>query len=87
MLVPRNTQTIQWKYEGCRLTIDDGEFDYDLAALSVGEEHDEEQKNCLKVMPDKQTPEVKFHKEHQLDQLQLKQVERLKVFNKNEQNA
>ena len=40
--VPRK-QTQKWKYEGDRLTIEDGEFDYDISALSVGEEKSGEQ--------------------------------------------
>ena len=44
-----------WKFEGSRLTVEDGEFDYDLAALSVDEQPDEEQKHLLHVIPVKQT--------------------------------
>ena len=44
-----------WKFEGSRLTVEDGEFDYDLAALSVDEQPVEEQKHLLHVIPVKQT--------------------------------
>ena len=55
-----------WKFEGSRLTVEDGEFDYDLAALSVDEQHDGEQNRLLNVIPVKQTKKGKFHKKQQL---------------------
>ena len=30
-------KTSQWKYEGDRLSIEDGEFDYDISVLAVDE--------------------------------------------------
>ena len=31
-------ETQKWKYEGDRLTIEDGDFDYDISVLSASEE-------------------------------------------------
>ena len=53
--VPQKSEKIIWKFEGSRLTVEDGEFDYDLAALSVDEQLDEEQNHFLHVIPVKQT--------------------------------
>ena len=77
--MPQKNQKTQWKFNEEKLTIEEGEFDYDLAALSVGEEEDEEQKHILRLGQVKQTSEDKFSKVHMLDKIKLQQ-ERLKVF-------
>ena len=81
-LVPKK-QTQKWKYEGDWLTIEDGEFDYDISALSVGEEQSGEQGIQLHVRHGKPTKEGNFGYKTELSNSQLIR-ERNNVFSKEE---
>ena len=39
----------QWRYEGDRMSLEDGEFDYDLNGLEVAEEEDQERINRIEA--------------------------------------